>query len=392
MDVNSSFWGDPTNLFITPSIDSIIADSSYNNSISEDNLLLTYTPSIGDKLYFLKGVNIPRVKMKNLIADFKIKTVRDITEATHIFGSRQSFDKMTNPLNFYQIPTSEFKLFFEGARNHMDIKHALTIDTALEFYNEPEILTNYYTNKLIQASDLPFNYTYNWDIVDNDDNYSKYSTKYFTVDEDVTDIFKHLQTSQVYDDSALLLHLNGDSAIEINEEVYQQLCEMFNSSDKDNHVLAMEIMANSNYTKSLLYLELLFLNYSHRIWDTKTKNHVNFKGLLSFLNKTNNSNTSIDIIVTNLRKHNQITKATLDRILKSESYTITRNNTTYFKTKSITVNEELLQDMNENYEFTVEDDYEVKEINIEAEELIEEEIIPETPIEIKTDESTDYFI
>ncbi len=57
---------------------------------------------------------------------------------------------------------------------------------------------------------------------------------------------------------------------------------MFKSSDKDNHIMAMEIMANSNYVESALYLLLLLEEYGHRIADCNTKNHVNFKSMVSY--------------------------------------------------------------------------------------------------------------
>ncbi len=47
-----------------------------------------YTPMKGDKLYFLPGVNIPRIKLKDLATKFGIRTVRDVSEATILFGSK----------------------------------------------------------------------------------------------------------------------------------------------------------------------------------------------------------------------------------------------------------------------------------------------------------------
>ena len=38
-----------------------------------------YTPMKGDKLYFLPGVNIPRIKLKDLATKFGIRTVRDVS-------------------------------------------------------------------------------------------------------------------------------------------------------------------------------------------------------------------------------------------------------------------------------------------------------------------------
>ena len=46
----------------------------------------------------------------------------------------------------------------------------------------------------------------------------------------------------------------------------------------------MEIMANSNYIESALYLLILLERYAPRIGDCHTKNHVNFKSMVSYFN------------------------------------------------------------------------------------------------------------
>jgi hypothetical protein len=46
---------------------------------------------------------------------------------------------------------------------------------------------------------------------------------------------------------------------------------MFQSSDDDNHVLAMEIMANSHYENSILYLLMLISEFHYTISNTHTR-------------------------------------------------------------------------------------------------------------------------
>jgi hypothetical protein len=54
-----------------------------------------YVPKNGDKVFFLPGVNVPRIKFKNLCDESGIRTVRDATKAnvfiannnTHLFVS-----------------------------------------------------------------------------------------------------------------------------------------------------------------------------------------------------------------------------------------------------------------------------------------------------------------
>jgi hypothetical protein len=156
----------------------------------------------------------------------------------------------------------------------------------------------------------------------------------------------------------------------------------------------MEIMANCHYDKSLLYLELLFCDHSYKINDTKTKSHVNFKSLLSFLGKSYGYSTDIDDIMNSLKKHNKFTKENLDIILKLHGDVIQNSgDSTYFKVKVITVDSEVLELMKEDYTYTMLEDpiFEVASPEIEETVMIEEEIVPEI-IEIQVqDEPTDYF-
>ena len=380
LSVNPEFYQGKT-LDISVEIEPVIGRLGYGNE--ELTFKDKYTPSLNDKLYFLKGVNIPRVKMKNLATDYKIKTVRDISEATHIFGSNSSLDKISDVKWRYSMATSDFKLFLEeGGKNYIDSYNMGKLTTALEFYENTHIVSDYNSIvNIIHSSKLPFKTS----IIE----HRASSERFTSIDDDMKDVFVFIQGKELYDESSLLLHLNGDDAIEIDAEMYTSLCEMFDSSDRDNWTLAMEIMANSHYDKSLLYLELLFCDYSHKICDVKSKSHVNFKSLTSFLNKGYQFNTDIDCIMTTLKKHNKFTKENLDIILKSKGNKIQdRGNTTYFVVKTITVIPEVLDIMTEDYEFTVVEDhvFETKE------ELIEEEIVPETPTEnLIQHESTDYL-
>ena len=366
-----------------PVIHVIAAETHYKNRFKNLDLKPKYTPTTGDKIYFLKGINIPRVKMKNITADYKIKVVRDIKEATHIFGSRHTFDKISTSNYHYCMYTSDFIAFFESCKHLLDKKHVDDLNTVLEFYNEPEILLDYHTKKILAATNLPFDYKPNTVFTDEHPEMS-YSDQYFTIDPDMIDVYNHVCTTDIYDQSALLVHLNGDDAIKIDSIVYKQLCEMFDSSDQDNHILAMEIMANSDYTSSLLYLELLFMNYGFKMDQCATKKHVNFKSLTSFLQRSH-FNINEDVVINTLAKHGQVTKEKLD-ILFTDMYNKLENRgcTSRIKIKTITISEDLLEGMNENYEFEIRPEFQVKE-------MIVEEIVPETPIEIETDESTDDF-
>ena len=353
-----------------------------------------YTPMKGDKLYFLPGVNIPRIKLKDLATKFGIRTVRDVSEANVIFGSSKTKDKMTGYTWKYKIPTTLVQLFFETYKNDMDDYQFSKIDNALEFYTEEYILTDWSTARNFTDNDLP-----QWNSYSAQPQYVDYHSKSRSSSEHVHEVNKEyihlyelIKGREIIDESCLLDQLNGDDAVIIDADMFTQLTTMFNSSDDDNHILAMEIMANSKYKESLLYIEMIFKNHSYSIGNCHTKNHVNFKSLLSYLGKSNRYiDTSLDDIMESLISKKVLTKDKVDILLENYGHEINnRGDSTYFKVQTITVNEDTLSLLNENYNYKVIEDYEPSIVeNLEEEELdevIEDELINEIvnePIEIE---------
>ena len=353
-----------------------------------------YTPMKGDKLYFLPGVNIPRIKLKDLATKFGIRTVRDVSEATILFGSSKTKDKMTGYTWKYKIPTTLVQLFFETYKNDMDDYQFSKIDNALEFYTEEYILTDWSTARNFTDNDLP-----QWNSYSAQPQYVDYHSKSRSSSEHVHEVNKEyihlyelIKGREIIDESCLLDQLNGDDAVIIDADMFTQLTTMFNSSDDDNHILAMEILANSKYKESLLYIEMLFKNHSYTIGQSNTKNHVNFKSLLSYLGKNNRYiDTNLDDIMESLISKKVLTKDKVDILLENYAEEINnRGDSTYFKVQTITVNEDTLSLLNENYSYKVIEDYEPSIVNnLEEEELdevIEDELINEIvnePIEIE---------
>ena len=353
-----------------------------------------YTPMKGDKLYFLPGVNIPRIKLKDLATKFGIRTVRDVSEANVIFGSSKTKDKMTGYTWKYKIPTTLVQLFFETYKNDMDDYQFSKIDNALEFYTEEYILTDWSTARNFTDNDLP-----QWNSYSQQPQYTDYHSKsrassehVHEVNKDYIHLYDLIKGKEIIDESCLLDQLNGDDAVIIDADMFTQLTTMFNSSDDDNHILAMEILANSKYKESLLYIEMLFKNHSYSIGNCHTKNHVNFKSLLSYLGKSNRYiDTSLDDIMESLISKKVLTKDKVDILLENYGHEIkNRGDSTYFKVQTITVNEDTLSLLNENYNYKVIEDYEPSIVNnLEEEELdevIEDELINEIvnePIEIE---------
>jgi len=101
-----------------------------------------YIPKIGDKIYFLPGVNIPRVKLKKLILDYNIKIVKNIEDSTVIFGSVYTKSKLIEREWEYATSLETFKIVYAALKPSMDSYYSSKVDTALEFYTGDNIWLN----------------------------------------------------------------------------------------------------------------------------------------------------------------------------------------------------------------------------------------------------------
>ena len=328
-----------------------------------------YEPTIGDKLFFAKSVNIPRVKLKNLTKDYKIKATTKIEDASAVFISDNTTAKYTEARWHYNVKTEKFKEFFQGAVDggYIDSYYADKVNTALEFYENEYIAIEYNTKNVLEDVHIPFRLT---------EGVSFSSQKLQYISDEYVSSYKDMLnfTGPIYDESELLKYLNGSDALAIEENMYDSLCEMFDSSDRDNHTLAMEIMANSQFEDSVLYLSLLFNNYYNRIQDSRSKSHVNFKSLLALMDiRSNYFHLDIDQIIERLKKHGKLTKESVDIILKKlGDRIINSGDSTYFKIKTITMTEEMLAVLNLNYEYTLHGDFTPQ--SPEIEEVVEETV------------------
>lgn len=348
-----------------------------------DELSLTkvpYVPTKGDKIYFLPSVNVPRVKFKNVCVEHNIKNVRDFTQATVYFGSKKSLNEMTNTHWLYKCPTKYFVALFDLVKDKMDAYDVEKTETALEYYTEEFVALD---NNLIQII------TQEESLITDDD--FGYSENLMTVKEEYQELYKYLKDKVILDESCVINVLNGEDATEIDQNMYNHLCEMFDSSDTDNHVLAMEIMANSKYVESLVYLELLFYKYSFKMHERNTKNHVNFKSLISYLDKHKPyMSTDIDDIGKSLIDKDQFTTDKIDIVMDYLSDDIKlRGSTKYFTVKSVTVHPDFAHVLNKNYTYEVQEDF----VPTVAEIPVVEEAVEEIPVQVEavTEESESEF-
>lgn len=328
-----------------------------------------YTPAKGDKYYFLPGVNIPRIKLKDVALKHGVRNVRSVDDATHIFGSNSTLAKMTNRRYENFVKTADFLEFIEIVKDNIDEYYLENVNQAFEFYTLEEVI-------LVRTISGIANYSIEDAALKDkvkESNVCEYDNTYcYSADPEHEDLFKTIVTKELWSEDSLLAHVNGEDAVTIDADMYEQMADMFDSSDSDNHILAMEIMANSNYKDSLLYLEILFKEFERQMYNSNTRKHVNFKSLLGYLGKENSMNTNMNDIMISLTNKGVLTVDMLD-ILMSRYYTeIERSgNNKYFKVKTITINEDTLALLNANYTYNLIEDYQPEPVDISEEEVEE---------------------
>jgi hypothetical protein len=327
------------------------SDSAFNIVKKE------YTPKMKDKLYFLPGVNIPRVKLKDFALNYYIKTVRDVEDADVVFGSKLSNQKVLTRTWETLIRTEDFITCFNHLveENKLDDYTVEKIKTALEFYNQSTIITDDRSISIFSDLSLYKSLIVNAGGVLSSNKKTSYVK---TVEEGYLSDALYLSGKEVYDEAALLKHINGDDAIIIDKEVYNQLEAMLSSSDNDNHVLAMEIMANCKLEESLFYILKLMGKYSNKLTECKGVNHVNFKSLLSYLGIDKwRMKFSTDEKIRKLMEKNVLTVGMLNALARDEMSSTDTFYSNMFQIKTITVTAEINEYLNKHYEFKLMDNF-----------------------------------
>jgi len=348
----------------------VINEYSQKDFIIEDKNL---DVKPGDTIYFAPKVSVPRVKVKNLTMDYAAKITRDISKAD-IVVIPENFENILFE-NQYKYSLDEKKLItFLNEDNRIDTHSLTKLNDILDNYSNIEFISDW--SEYRQLSNLTSGTSYEFE-------YNNRSNVYlYLPNDDFRHIYEELKTKTLYKESLILKSINGDDALTIDNKIFEQLGSMLKSSDDENHVIAMEMMANCNYVDSLFYLELLFKEFSYVMKESYAKNHVNFKSLCKFLGKENSRymSTDFDDIINSLIKHDKLSEEYLNILVNKYIDDIFYIRSEYFNVHSITLKEDLLESLNSNYKVQLIDDF----IPVEKQEEIIEEL-PKEDIEINSE-------
>jgi hypothetical protein len=245
-------------------------------------------------IYFAPKVNVPRERVRPFLEEKGIKIIRDADKADAVIVADDTYEYNINNKWGNACGTASMLHFlrsFNGAVNSNQI-----IAQIEAYVNSGELDSNYVIYDINQLNSV---YRHNPNCVKSQSNwgvrYTSPDQSDFGGDAQATDrgyisevkdhtIYDPTYISRCYDQSAILRHL-GENVID--EESYESIRTMLSSSDKSNHLIAMTIMANSNYEQSFMHLAFLLEEFGNGpIYNHSYKNTVGFKSLTKWMGYT----------------------------------------------------------------------------------------------------------
>lgn len=268
----------------------------------------------GDNYYFLPDVSIPRFKIKSMCEKFKVKSTRSSESADYIFiGSLGS--KSTSAMSTQEVTYDTYWKMTHPESNGMlgelllNFPESFTI-THVDLLNKGKMF-----DILIKESDT--GHLQDW--LQKQIGRWKWFSYGFDTKKFISLKSPKLYTKLRYQDE-ILSAVNSDSII-ITDQKRTELQAMFNSNDADNIILAMEIMANSNYEESILNNYFLLVDNLGKISNQQSSSHRNFQGFLMFygvdlrrINSRINTNET-DSIAGVLKDYGKLTKENMEKLL-----------------------------------------------------------------------------
>jgi hypothetical protein len=327
----------------------------------KDKLDTGYVPKPDDVLYFVPGCSVPRFKLKD-----RFKTTIKPSNATVAFVSSNSETSNENMLCMHRglnkIDGNKIARFIEyiyGANSNkaMQLK-SLMMNYGTEVYmNEDQFYTMQYYSITLPDNSIKVRYH---DFASNNftkENYATMEDKGRLDDGSFSFYYKGSNSKMgelncpIYHQDEILKYINEQQPV-IDQKQYEQLRLMANSSDEENIILVMELMANCDYKKSFIYLLLLLKEFNSDIQARKEFNHVNFKAMLSFLGmdprRFNYQVEDINHYMLMMKKYKEFTRSNIQRLTQFFTGTKMDNSTWTFGPILKKDAEDQLDDENEN--------------------------------------------
>jgi hypothetical protein len=233
-------------------------------------------------IYFAPKCSIPRDKAKPFLEEKKIKTVRDRATADVIIAGIESVESGIRKDHLYYVEKIDIIPFINGFIRGVDkqlLAGIINNFTGNKVIIDKPLVEPFYINNHSNPTKLGGSYPQSRLTGASFHNGSLQSSWVSSVTDDYFLDAKNF--SNVYSQEEFN-NLIGDTVID--RDAFESLQTMLKSTDKDNHLVAMTIMAGCNYEKSFVYLALLLEQFgSNTIYNQKYRTSVAFKSLLNWI-------------------------------------------------------------------------------------------------------------
>jgi len=296
----------------------------------------------GEKLYFIPNCILPRFKLNKLKqADF-ISVVKNIQSADVVVYNENAISKLISKGREYIIQCKNYtqplqdKIDSEREEGNKSLGNLENTRDMTIKHSEDFIDVNYWILTYDEHKNKPV-----------------ISSAFWSIKESQIELLEFIITTDkpFIQDKDLQKYITNSVALD--RKSYDELNEMLASSDNNNQVLAIELMANCDYETSLVYLLFLIKNNSQTIRNRKESSHVNFKSLLEYINYDHNwYYTNIDSVIEILSNHKQLNKENMEIVLSlgmSDDSISTNTGTDYFVADAIVPSEDLMKAMEKGF-------------------------------------------
>ena len=300
----------------------------------------SYKLSSADKIYFMPGCVVPRFKVKQYCESTGLSVSKTIDNANIIIkGDGSESEIVDDDSLYYRLPTKKFASFI---KKNFDFTEHPFVKALFDLLADPDLypfvsLSGWSTSNTLKDCE-------EWDHVLSDvDIMSSNHRVWKSTERSLNDLDKIIASGKTILHEDVVLQIIGETTI-MDKEMYDELNKMFDSHDVNNHVLAMEVMANCNFEKSALYLLSLFKKNRNSISSRTERNHVNFKSLCKFFGVKPGEYLSLDSVIEIAKNKNLITKEeipTLMYLAKEELEEDLRQQTDHFNIGEISINSDL---------------------------------------------------
>lgn len=260
----------------------------------------TYEFQPKDKVFFLPGCTIPRFKTNNYFKSIDVGVSKTSAGANVIVvGPETGKSVLKRDVDYYSVHITNLQDYVEkkypvGDPIGVQIRSLLESEDCYDYFMFKDYsVKQSWRDTLCKHTDT----VHSW----------------VTEEKRLKDIEDAILGGKIILNESYLLDKCNQTVM--NDEMYEETRKMFDSDDTNNHVLAIELMANCNYQKSAVYLLMLMKEFRGEIQRRSESKHVNFESLCTFFDLNVGDYFHFDDMVKTLFEKNCITKADYTKLI-----------------------------------------------------------------------------